>query len=164
MKDVACGNFRKLAQNRHKPCDHEKRILWPLFYQFKNFWPRQRRGWTDPKKISDRFWYMERRNRSSYAKTRPVLRIGSELEDKTGTVRVKLVTAARIWWKRWGKHTNWTLTRPNQQQDLDQDTNSTRQTLKLKYAKAMARKVLVQEKNEYGPRLWDECKTLKTRG
>ena len=36
------------------------------------------------------------------------------------------------------KHTNWTLTRPNQQQDLDQDTNSTRQTLKSKYAKAMA--------------------------
>jgi len=35
-----------------------------------------------------------------------------------------------------GKHTNWTLTRPNQQQDLDQDTNSTRRTLKLKYAKA----------------------------
>ena len=38
------------------------------------------------------------------------------------------------------KHTNWTLTRPNQQQDLDQDTNSTLRTLKLKYAKAMARK------------------------
>ena len=35
---------------------------------------------------------------------------------------------------------NWTLTRPNQQQDLDKDTNSTLQTLKLKYAKAMARK------------------------
>ena len=44
------------------------------------------------------------------------------------------------------KHTNWTLTQPNQQQDLDQDTNSTRRTLKLKYAKAMARKVLGQEK------------------
>jgi len=38
------------------------------------------------------------------------------------------------------KHTNWTLTRPNQQQDLDQDTNSTLQTIKLKYAKAMMRK------------------------
>ena len=60
-----------------------------------------------------------------------------------------------------GKHTNWTLTRPNQQQDLDQDTNSTRRTLKLKYAKAMARKVLGQEKNEYGTGLWDECETLK---
>jgi len=38
------------------------------------------------------------------------------------------------------KHTNWTLTRPNQQQDLDQDTNSTLWTLKLKYAKAISRK------------------------
>jgi len=38
------------------------------------------------------------------------------------------------------KHTNWTLTRPNQQQDLDKATNSTMQTLKLKYAKAVARK------------------------
>ena len=37
------------------------------------------KGWTDPKFFSDRFWYMERRNRSSYAKTRPVLKIGSEL-------------------------------------------------------------------------------------
>ena len=42
-------------------------------------------GWIQ-KKISDQFWYMERRNPSSYAKTRPVLRIGSELEDKTGTI------------------------------------------------------------------------------
>ena len=33
---------------------------------------------------------MERRKRSSYAKTGPVLRIGSELEDKTGTMRAKL--------------------------------------------------------------------------
>ena len=64
-----------------------------------------------------------------------------------------------------GKHTNWTLTRPNQQQDLDQDTNSTRRTLKLKYAKAMARKVLGQEKNmalDYGTnakhsKLGDKC-------
>ena len=46
---------------------------------------------------------------------------------------------------------NWTLTQPNQQQDLDQDTNSTRRTLKLKYAKAMARKVLGQEK-----RVWHQ--------
>ena len=49
------------------------------------------------KKISDRFWYMERRNRSSYAKTRPVLRIDSELEDKTEIMRTKLVRAAKIW-------------------------------------------------------------------
>ena len=86
MKDVAYGKLRKLAQNRHKPCDHEKRILWPLFDQNKNLLPQQCGGWTDPKKFSDRFWYMERRNRSSYAKTRPVLRICSELEDKTGTI------------------------------------------------------------------------------
>ena len=46
---------------------------------------------------------MEHQNRSSYAKTRLVLRIGSELEDKTGTMSVKLVTAAKISWKRWGK-------------------------------------------------------------
>jgi len=38
------------------------------------------------------------------------------------------------------KYTNWTLTRPNQQQDPDYDTNSTLRTLKLKYAEAMARK------------------------
>jgi len=31
-----------------------------------------------------------------YAKTRPVLRTDSELEDKTGTMWAKLVTAARI--------------------------------------------------------------------
>ena len=60
---------------------------------------------------------------------------------------------------------NWTLTRPNQQQDLDQDTNSTRRTLKPKYAKAMARKVLGQGKNmalDYGTKakhskLGDKC-------
>ena len=57
---------------------------------------------------------------------------------------------------------NWTLTRPNQQQDLDQDTNSTPCTLKLKYAKAMVRKVL-DKKNEYGTGLWDEGETLETR-
>ena len=51
----------------------------------------------------DRFWYMERQNPSSYAKTRPVLRIDSELEDKTGTMRAKLVTTTRIWWKWWEK-------------------------------------------------------------
>jgi len=47
---------------------------------------------------------------------------------------------------------NWTLTRPNQQQDLDQDTNSTLRTLKLKYAKAIARKGCRTEK-WYGTRL-----------
>ena len=34
---------------------------------------------------------MERFNRSSYAKVMTILRIGSEIEDKTGTIRVKLV-------------------------------------------------------------------------
>ena len=43
----------------------------------------------------DQFWYMERRNPSSYAKIRPVLRMHPELEDKTGTMRAKLVTTAR---------------------------------------------------------------------
>ena len=60
---------------------------------------------------------------------------------------------------------NWTLTRPNQQQDLNQDTNSTRRALKPKYAKAMARKILGQEKNmalDYGTnvkhsKLGDKC-------
>ena len=65
-----------------------------------------------------------------------------------------------------GKHTNWTLTRPNQQQDLDLDTNSTQRTLKLKYAKAMAQKALGQEKTsmalDYGTnakhsKLGDRC-------
>jgi hypothetical protein len=36
----------------------------------------------------------------------------------------------------------YTVTRPNQQQELYQHINSTRRTLKLKYAKAMAQKVL----------------------
>jgi len=44
---------------------------------------------------------------------------------------------------------NWTQTRPNQQQDLDQDTNSTLRTLKLKYAKAVA---------------WKGCRTRKRYG
>jgi hypothetical protein len=37
---------------------------------------------------------MERQNPSSYAKTRPVLKTASELEDKTGTIRTKLVTTS----------------------------------------------------------------------
>ena len=49
----------------------------------------------------DRFWYMERQNLGSYAKSRPVLRTDSELEDKTETMRAKLVTTVRIWWKQW---------------------------------------------------------------
>ena len=53
-------------------------------------------GMDGSKKFSDRFRYMERQNQSSYAKTRPVLRIDSELEDKTGTMCAKLVTEAKI--------------------------------------------------------------------
>ena len=53
-------------------------------------------GMDGSKIFFDRFAYMERRKRSSYAKTRPVLRIGSELEDKTGTMYAKLVTTAMI--------------------------------------------------------------------
>ena len=37
---------------------------------------------------------MERQNPSLYAKTRPVLRTDSKLEDKTGTMRVKVVAMA----------------------------------------------------------------------
>ena len=51
----------------------------------------------------DRFAYIERRKRSPDAKIRPVLRIGSELDGKTGTMCVKLVTTAKIRWKQWGK-------------------------------------------------------------
>jgi hypothetical protein len=54
-------------------------------------------------KFFDWFWYMERRNPSSYAKTGPISSLDSELEDKTGTMRKKVVTKARIWWNRWGK-------------------------------------------------------------
>ena len=93
---------------------------------------------TDRSKIfSNRFWYMERWNRKSYAKVMVVLRTDSELEDKTVRKWEKFAAVARNWWKRWGKHKNWTLTRPNQQQDLEQDTNSTLRSLKLKYAKAV---------------------------
>ena len=49
----------------------------------------------------DGFWYMERQNPSSYAKTRPILRIDSELEDKTGTMRTKVVAVAMDRCKQW---------------------------------------------------------------
>ena len=63
---------KKLVTTKRESCDQFLTNL-----KFSN--PFTDGGWTDPKKISDRFWYMERRNRSSYAKTRPVLKIGSEL-------------------------------------------------------------------------------------
>ena len=41
VKDVACGKFRRRAQNWQKAYDHEKRILWPVFCQNKNFQTQQ---------------------------------------------------------------------------------------------------------------------------
>ena len=41
VKDVACEISRRRARNRRRLCNHEKRILWPLFDQNKNFQPRQ---------------------------------------------------------------------------------------------------------------------------
>ena len=49
----------------------------------------------------------------------------SKLEDKMVRKCEKSTAAARNWWKRWEKYMNWTLTKPDQQQDLNQDTNST---------------------------------------
>ena len=43
-------------------------------------------GKTGDERFSNRFWYMERRNSSSFVKTRPVLRTNSEVEAKTGTM------------------------------------------------------------------------------
>ena len=83
-----------------KTCDHKKRILWPVFGQNKIFWTQQCRGWTDPKIFLIDF-DMERRNLSSYAKTRPVLRTDSELEDKMETMRLKVVVAAMDRCKQW---------------------------------------------------------------
>ena len=37
MKGMACGKFRRYAQNWQKACDHEKRILWLAFGQNKIF-------------------------------------------------------------------------------------------------------------------------------
>ena len=65
VKGVACGNFRRSGQNRQKPCDHKKRILWPLFDQNKNLWPWQNGGWTDPNffLIDSDIWNVEIRVR-----------------------------------------------------------------------------------------------------
>ena len=53
---------------------------------------------------------MKRRNRSSYAKTRPVLRTDSELEDKTGTIQPNWSRQQGFEGNDGEKHTNWTLT------------------------------------------------------
>ena len=37
MKGVACGKFRRHAQNWQKASDEEKRILWPVLSQYKFF-------------------------------------------------------------------------------------------------------------------------------
>ena len=56
---------------------------------------------------------MEHQNWSSYAKTRPVLRIGSELEDKREQCAQNWSQQQRFNGNDGGKHTNWTLTPPN---------------------------------------------------
>ena len=78
---------------------------------------------------------MERWNRSSYVKVMAILRTDYKLEDKTVRKGEKFAAVARNWWKQWGK-----THELDSNKDLDQDTNSTLRTLKLKYAKAMARK------------------------
>ena len=40
VKGVACGKFKRRAQNWQKTYDHEKRISWPVFGQNKIFWTR----------------------------------------------------------------------------------------------------------------------------
>ena len=52
-------------------------------------------GMDRSKNFSDRFRYMERRNRSSYAKVMAVLRTDSELEDKTVRKWEKFTVVAR---------------------------------------------------------------------
>jgi len=43
VKGVACGKFRRRAQNWQKACDHGNWILWPIFVQNKFF--RTRQSW-----------------------------------------------------------------------------------------------------------------------
>jgi len=73
------------------------------FGDYKIVKPHKWWGQTDPKNFSDRFWYLERCNRSSYAKVMAVLRTDSELEDKTVRKWEKIAAVARNWWKRWAK-------------------------------------------------------------
>jgi len=126
---MPCGIFWILQKMWNKLHEVKTQIseanLEILKFQTRSGWGR-----TNPKIFCDRFWYMERWNRSSYVKVMAVLRTDSELEDKTVRKWEKFAAVARNWWKtvgkntRTGQHTNWTVTRPNQQQDLDQDTNS----------------------------------------
>jgi hypothetical protein len=81
-------------------------------------------------------------------------------------VLLQQVCGGKRWENTWtsgGKHTHWTLTRPNQQPDFDKDTNSAIRTLKLTNAEAMARKVLWREQQVW---LWAVGwrSTLKQRG
>ena len=77
---------KKLVTTKRGSCDQ-------FLAKIKIFEPNKAGDeWIQKK--SDRFCYMERRNPSSYVKTRPVLRTDSELEDKTGTMRAKVVAAA----------------------------------------------------------------------
>ena len=74
---------KNLVTTKRRSCDH-------FLTKIKISDP-DRAGMDGSKKISDRFWYMEHRNLSSYTKTRPVFRTDSELEDKTGTMRAKVI-------------------------------------------------------------------------
>jgi hypothetical protein len=136
---VACGilwRLQKMWKKLHKVKTQTSKTNLEILKFSNPLKPRTDRHYI----FSDRFWYMEHWNRSLYVKVMAVLRTDSELEDKTVRKWENFAAVAKNWWKRWGKHMNWTLTRPNQQQDLDQNTNSTLRTLKLKYAKVMARK------------------------
>ena len=77
---------KKLVTTKRGSCDQ--------FFAKIKFSEPNKIGTDGSKKISDRFWYMECRNPSSYVKTRLVLRTDSELEDKTGTMRAKVVVVA----------------------------------------------------------------------
>ena len=72
---------KKLVTTKRGSCDN--------FFTNLKFSNPDKPRMDESKKNSDRFWYMERWNLSSYVKTRPVLRTDSELEDKTGTMREK---------------------------------------------------------------------------
>ena len=80
---------KKLGTTKRGSCDQ-------FLTNLKISDPSKVRDGQIQKKIFDRFAYMEHRKQSSYAKTRPVLRIDSELEDKTGTLCAKVVTIAKI--------------------------------------------------------------------
>ena len=74
---------KKLMTTKRGSCDQ--------FLAKISFFEPNRVGDEWIQKKIDQFWYMERQNLSSYAKTTPILRTDSELEDKTGTMRAKVI-------------------------------------------------------------------------